>query len=80
MRNFVLLGKLGQGSFSEVHKVRRVSDGRIYALKRVPIEDNADKTWGAKAQGARIRHKRNQNPGGPGLPLHHIFPLVFLRR
>lgn len=35
LEDFVVLGKLGSGSFSEVHKVRRVEDGRIYALKQV---------------------------------------------
>lgn len=36
IKNFVPLGIIGHGSFSEVHKVRRISDGKIYALKRVP--------------------------------------------
>ena len=35
LKNFVPLGKIGEGSFSSVHKVRRVDDGRIYALKKV---------------------------------------------
>jgi hypothetical protein len=47
MKNFVILNKLGnfvavfliistgEGAFSTVHKVRRVSDGQIYALKMV---------------------------------------------
>ena len=35
--NFVPLGKIGEGSFSSVHKVRRVDDGKIYALKRVKL-------------------------------------------
>lgn len=30
-----MLGKIGQGSFSIVHKVRRIKDGKIYALKKV---------------------------------------------
>lgn len=35
--DFVLLGKIGEGSFSTVHKVRRINDGKIYALKRVNL-------------------------------------------
>ena len=35
--DFVLLGKIGEGSFSTVHKVRRITDGKIYALKKVPL-------------------------------------------
>ena len=36
LQDFVLLGKIGEGSFSIVHKARRIIDGKIYALKRVP--------------------------------------------
>jgi serine/threonine protein kinase len=37
LSDFVWLGQIGQGSFSSVHKVRRIRDGKIYALKRVPV-------------------------------------------
>lgn len=33
--DFVGLGKIGKGSFSEVLKVRNINDGKIYALKKV---------------------------------------------
>lgn len=33
--DFEILEKLGEGSFSIVYKARRVSDGLIYALKKV---------------------------------------------
>ena len=33
--NFVPLEKIGEGSFSSVYKVRRISDDQIYALKKV---------------------------------------------
>lgn len=32
---FEILNKLGEGAFSSVYKVRRKSDGQIYALKKV---------------------------------------------
>lgn len=35
LKNFEILGKIGEGAYSEVHKVRRKSDGMIYALKKV---------------------------------------------
>ena len=35
--SFVSLGVIGRGSFSEVHKVRRIADGKIYALKKVNL-------------------------------------------
>lgn len=38
MRDFRPLGKLGEGSFSCVYKVERISDGCTYALKKVIIE------------------------------------------
>ncbi len=35
MRDFEIIRKLGEGAFSEVYKVRRLSDGLEYALKKV---------------------------------------------
>jgi len=36
MKDFTVLAKLGEGSFGEVVKVRRHSDNKEYALKKVP--------------------------------------------
>lgn len=33
--DFISLSKIGEGSYSSVHKVKRISDGKIYALKKV---------------------------------------------
>ena len=35
---FAVEGKLGEGSFSCVYKVRRIDDGKYYAMKKVPLE------------------------------------------
>lgn len=35
INDFVLLTKVGEGAFSSVHKAKRISDGNIYALKKV---------------------------------------------
>lgn len=35
MKDFKVLAKLGEGSFGEVVKVRRVGDDKEYALKKV---------------------------------------------
>lgn len=35
VQDFDVLNKLGEGSFSTVYKVKRKSDGKIYALKKV---------------------------------------------
>ena len=35
IRSFAPLDKLGEGSFASVYKVRRLSDEKIYALKKV---------------------------------------------
>jgi len=43
MENFELIAKLGEGAFSEVHKVRRKSDGKIYALKKVLLGNLTEK-------------------------------------
>jgi NIMA (never in mitosis gene a)-related kinase len=37
MKNFEILSKLGEGAFSVVYKVRRTSDGLVYALKKVLV-------------------------------------------
>lgn len=38
LADFTVLAKIGEGSYSSVHKVRRVSDGQTYALKKVQSE------------------------------------------
>jgi NIMA (never in mitosis gene a)-related kinase len=35
LNDFVILQRIGEGSYSSVHKVKRISDGNIYALKQV---------------------------------------------
>ena len=35
LSDFVMLNKIGDGAYSSVHKVKRISDGQIYALKKV---------------------------------------------
>ena len=37
IKGFVILAKLGEGTFSVVYKVRRLSDGKEYALKKVTM-------------------------------------------
>lgn len=43
MNDFQVLSKLGEGAYSVVHKVRRLVDGNIYALKRVKILNLSEK-------------------------------------
>ena len=35
MKDFQILSKLGEGAYSIVYKVKRISDGIEYALKKV---------------------------------------------
>jgi NIMA (never in mitosis gene a)-related kinase len=35
LSDFLVLAKIGEGAYSSVHKVKRLSDGNIYALKKV---------------------------------------------
>ena len=37
MKDFQILNKLGDGAFSVVYKVKRISDGMEYALKKVKM-------------------------------------------
>ncbi len=43
IRDFVPLAKLGEGTFSTVYKVRRLSDQKIYALKKVRLNNLSQK-------------------------------------
>lgn len=35
LEDFDVLNRLGEGAYSSVYKVKRISDGKIYALKKV---------------------------------------------
>lgn len=35
LANFQILSKIGEGAYSTVHKVKRLTDGKVYALKQV---------------------------------------------
>ena len=37
LSDFISLCKIGEGSYSSVFKVKRISDDKIYALKKVPL-------------------------------------------
>ena len=45
MENFEIIKKLGTGSFSEVFKVLRISDGLEYAMKKVKLDKLSKKDW-----------------------------------
>jgi len=36
-KKFKIVGNLGTGTYSKVYKVKRVSDGKFYALKKVKM-------------------------------------------
>ena len=37
MDKFEILGKVGEGAFASVYRVKRMDDGNIYAMKRIKI-------------------------------------------
>ncbi|EAS03558.1 plant dual-specificity MAP kinase kinase family domain protein (macronuclear) [Tetrahymena thermophila SB210] len=43
LKDFVNLQKIGEGSYSSVHKVRRISDNQEYALKKVKLSGLSEK-------------------------------------
>jgi len=43
LADFDQLGRLGEGAFSQVFRVRRKSDGLYYALKKVKLHGLKDK-------------------------------------
>lgn len=38
LSDFITLSKLGEGAFSSVYKAQRRIDGKIYAIKQIPIK------------------------------------------
>jgi NIMA (never in mitosis gene a)-related kinase len=43
IRDFQPMSKLGEGTYSTVYKVKRLSDGHIYALKKVKMNQLSTK-------------------------------------
>jgi len=43
MKNFQILKKIGEGSYSVVYRVRRLSDNQEYALKKVSMGNLSEK-------------------------------------
>jgi NIMA (never in mitosis gene a)-related kinase len=43
MNDFQIISKLGEGAYSIVHKVKRIIDGNIYALKKVKLSNLSEK-------------------------------------
>lgn len=41
MQNFKVMSKLGEGAFSSVFKVKRISDRKTYAMKKVSLSFRA---------------------------------------
>lgn len=39
LQDFYVIEKIGDGAYSEVFKVRRHTDGKIYALKKVGLKE-----------------------------------------
>ena len=43
MNGFDILSKLGDGAYSVVYKVKRIADSKIYALKKVKLQNLSEK-------------------------------------
>jgi NIMA (never in mitosis gene a)-related kinase len=43
LQDFQILSKLGEGAYSSVYRVRRLQDGKEYALKKVRMLNLSDK-------------------------------------
>ena len=43
MNGFDILSKLGDGAYSVVYKVKRLADSKIYALKKVKLQNLSEK-------------------------------------
>ena len=54
MKNFKILNKIGEGAYSAVYKVRRLSDNVEYALKKVRMGNLSIKEKGNAVNEVRI--------------------------
>ncbi|CAG9315582.1 unnamed protein product [Blepharisma stoltei] len=43
LNNFEIISKIGEGSFAQVFKVKRLADSKYYALKQIRITDLSSK-------------------------------------
>lgn len=43
MKNFAIVSKLGEGAYSTVYRVKRLSDNQEYALKKVKMNGLSEK-------------------------------------
>ena len=43
LNDFIIQEKIGEGAYSSVHKIKKKSDGKIYALKKVRMHNLKDK-------------------------------------
>jgi NIMA (never in mitosis gene a)-related kinase 1/4/5 len=43
LKDFQIISKLGEGAYSSVYKVRRLSDNNEYALKKVKLMNLSEK-------------------------------------
>lgn len=43
MSDFLVMEKIGDGAYSEVYKVKRLSDNKVYALKKVSSAEEEQK-------------------------------------
>lgn len=55
LSDFLLLGKIGEGAYSSVHKAKRLSDGNTYALKKVPVRPRRSKSAVSRTRRSRTR-------------------------
>lgn len=43
MQDFKIMKKIGDGAFSSVHSVKRISDNQVYAMKKVKMGKLSEK-------------------------------------
>lgn len=67
LNDFVVLAKVGEGAYSSVHKVKRISDGNLYALKKVILTPPRSK-WVLSRTRKKKTHSTKSVSSPPSAP------------
>lgn len=76
--DYELQGKLGEGTFGEVHRAKSKKTGALVALKKIIMHNEKDGVSRSGGQGGQeqypARSRAALRPGSPLLTVFSVFP------